>query len=116
LFLGVLYHAPDMVGYLQRVRSVTRKLAIVETLVDGLDIEGAAAIYYPAGTLNNDSSNWWGPNVACVTDILRRVGFSHVECRGLWDINTIEQLAGVRKTGLSAPRVRSGRAVFHAYV
>src|ERR1700676_1026263 len=47
LFLGVLYHAPNMMAYLDRVRSVTKTLAVVETLVDMLDVEEPAARYYP---------------------------------------------------------------------
>ena len=37
LFLGVLYHAPDPLGYLRRVRSVCREYALIETLVDAQD-------------------------------------------------------------------------------
>ncbi|HUW04371.1 MAG TPA: DUF1698 domain-containing protein, partial [Acidimicrobiales bacterium] len=36
LFLGVLYHALDPLGYLARMRSVTAEMAIIETVVDML--------------------------------------------------------------------------------
>ncbi len=79
LFLGVLYHAPNMVQYLERLRSVTKGMAVVETLVDMLDVDHPAAAFYPPKTVNNDSSNWWGPNLPCVEGMLLRAGFSRVE-------------------------------------
>jgi tRNA (mo5U34)-methyltransferase len=60
LFLGVLYHAPDPVGYLRRIRSITGGMLVLETLVDALDINQPAAAFYEA--LNNDTTNVWGPN------------------------------------------------------
>lgn len=79
LFLGVLYHAPDPLGYLRRMRSVCRETLILETHVDALDIDRPAMIFYPGATLNNDPSNFWGPNPQCVIDMLREVGFRNVE-------------------------------------
>lgn len=112
LFLGVLYHAPNMVEYLQQVRSVTRRLAVVESLVDMLDVDEPCAAYYPAGVLGGDGSNWWGPNLACVEDMLRRVGFSDVRLIGLWDVNQRDALQGKLRTA----KLKSARAVWHAYV
>jgi tRNA (mo5U34)-methyltransferase len=112
LFLGVLYHAPDMLGYLAAARSVTSGMLVLETLVDGLDLDQPAAICYPPGTIPGDDSNHWGPNPACVEAMLRRVGFARVERRSLWDRNTLTAL-GARQ---ASRRLRDGRMVFHAYV
>ena len=38
-FLGVLYHSPDPLGYLRRVRSVCSRTLVLETHVDGLDYD-----------------------------------------------------------------------------
>jgi tRNA (mo5U34)-methyltransferase len=112
LFLGVLYHAANMMDYLTRLRAITTKVAVVESLVDLLQIEEPAAAFYPPGVLNNDSSNYWGPNIACVTEMLKRVGFSSVDFIGLWDKNTRAALDGKPVDG----PVTSGRAVWHAHV
>lgn len=112
LFLGVLYHAADMVGYLSRVRAVTGHVAIIETLVDNWDVKRPSAAYYPRGSVNNDGSNWWGPNRACVEDMLYRVGFNDVRFMGLWHRNTLAELRG---ESIAGP-VTSGRALWHAYV
>jgi tRNA (mo5U34)-methyltransferase len=79
LFLGVLYHAPDMVRYLRLVRSVCRGQVILETEIDAEDYPLPAAVFYPGNSLNNDASNFWGPNLACVEAMLREVGFRKVE-------------------------------------
>jgi tRNA (mo5U34)-methyltransferase len=75
LFLGVLYHSQDPMLYLRNVASICREQVIVETHIDALDYPRPAAVFYPAATLNNDSSNFWGPNPACVESMLLEVGF-----------------------------------------
>jgi tRNA (mo5U34)-methyltransferase len=116
MFLGVLYHAPDMIGYLRNVKSVTSELVVIETLVDALHIEEPVARFYPPGSLNNDSTNWWGPNIACVIGMLHHVGFRAVQLRSIWHFNTIDQINGVSADDAERRAVKSGRAVFHAYV
>ena len=76
LFLGVLYHAPDPLGYLRNVRSVTGEVAVVETVIDLLDVDVPAAAYYPSDSLNNDGSNFFGPNPAAVEGMLLDAGFA----------------------------------------
>ena len=76
LFLGVLYHLPNPLLGLERAASVTADRLIVETHVDLLDVPEPAMRFYAGSELNGDPSNWWGPNPACVADMLRTVGFS----------------------------------------
>jgi tRNA (mo5U34)-methyltransferase len=74
-FLGVLYHLPHPLLALERVASVARDLLILETVVDMVGIRQPAAAFYPGRELNNDPTNWWGPNVPAVTAMLQTVGF-----------------------------------------
>jgi tRNA (mo5U34)-methyltransferase len=115
LFLGVLYHAPNMIQYLQKVKSITKELLILETLVDALEDPTPTTRYYPANSLNNDGSNWWGPNIACVSDMLLRVGFARVEFQTLWELNTVARIRGTAPLEAASKPITSGRAVFHAY-
>ncbi len=122
LFLGVLYHAADPMGYLKNVRSVTAELAVIETVVDLLDVPIPAAAYYQGASMNDDASNHFGPNRPAVEGMLRDVGFSKVVAFAPW---TSSKDWGIQ-TGADhslAARVkrrlrpaRSGRMVFHAYV
>lgn len=75
LFLGVLYHAQDPLYYLRIAKSVCSEMMILETHVDALDYPRPAMVFYPGNTLNNDPSNFWGPNLNCVEAMLREVGF-----------------------------------------
>lgn len=86
LFLGVLYHATDPLGYLKNVRAVTGGVAIIETHVDLLQIRTPALAYYPGSTLNGDATNFFGPNEAAVHGMCQDAGFSRVETiRPQWD-------------------------------
>jgi tRNA (mo5U34)-methyltransferase len=75
LCLGVLYHMPDMVRALHLLRSVCGGRAIIETLVATDLGDEPRARYHPALSLNNDPTNFWSPNIACVEAILIDVGF-----------------------------------------
>jgi tRNA (mo5U34)-methyltransferase len=79
LFLGVLYHAENPMLYLRNIHSICKRMAIVETVVDALDYPRPAAVFYPGSTLNNDPSNFWGPNRAAVEAMLQEVGFKTVK-------------------------------------
>jgi tRNA (mo5U34)-methyltransferase len=119
LFLGVLYHVPDPLGALERVASVTKELLILETVVDMVGMSRPAAACYPGRELNNDPTNWWGPNHAAVTGMLTRVGFARAEpltppraalfraARATWH--------ALRGKNAWPSAFRQDRAVFHAW-
>ncbi len=113
LFLGVLYHAPDPLGYLKRVRSVTRKYVLIETVVDMLHMNRPALGYYPGEYLNNDSSNFFGPNLLALEGLCLDAGFSRVDQLGLWRSHELERVQG-RPLPDTAPV--SGRATVRAWV
>ena len=78
LFLGVLYHLRHPLLALERVASVTRKLLVLETVVDMVGFRRPAAAFYPRRELNDDPTNWWGPNLPALHGMLRDVGFDAV--------------------------------------
>lgn len=117
-FLGVLYHLPNPLLALERVASVTRDLLILETVVDMLGFGRPAVAFYPGRELNEDPTNWWGPNVAAVHGMLRTVGFRHVETMTPVRSAAYRAARAVAhrlkgKNGL-AQAFRQDRAVFHA--
>lgn len=94
LFLGVLYHLRDPMLALDRIADVSTGKVIVETqAIDDAVLVGLgkfkplAAIspelesipimqFYPGDSLNNDASNVWAPNLACLRAMLEESGFA----------------------------------------
>jgi tRNA (mo5U34)-methyltransferase len=119
LLLGVLYHLRHPLLALERVASVARDLLILETVVDLVGLRRAAMAFYPDRELNNDPTNWWGPNPAAVESMLRTVGFErvgivspvpslpHRTARAV-----MHQLIGRNRP---AAAFRQDRAAFHAF-
>ncbi len=118
LFLGVLYHLRHPLLALERVASVTSGLLVLDTVVDMVGIGRPAAAFYPGRELNNDPTNWWGPNHLAVESMLRSVGFGHV--RTVTRAPTAMYRAAravyhrVRGRNRAALAFRQDRAVFHA--
>ena len=75
LFLGGLYHMRHPLLALERVASVTGDHLILETHVDLLDVPRPAMAFYPEAELNDDHTNWCGPNPSMVLAMLGTVGF-----------------------------------------
>lgn len=76
LFLGVLYHVRDPLGSLERVRSVTRGMAIIETETDMLWKRRPSLGFYPGAELNADPTNWFAPNSAALLAMVKVAGFA----------------------------------------
>lgn len=82
LFLGVLYHMRHPLLALERVAPLVRMnggTLLVESHTDMMNVNAPAMRFYPGAEANNDPTNWWGPNVACIVAMLRSAGFGSVE-------------------------------------
>jgi tRNA (mo5U34)-methyltransferase len=76
LFLGVLYHLPDMMLAFNILRSLSSGTICVETHSENeFCADTSAARYYVHDSLNNDWTNFWAPNRLCVLDMLYDAGF-----------------------------------------
>jgi tRNA (mo5U34)-methyltransferase len=106
LCLGVLYHLRHPLLALERVASVAGDLLILSTLIDIVDTSRPAAAFYPGTDLNDDETNWWGPNPACVKAMLHDVGFPRVEM-----VSNLASGASLR----SDPEAGLRTAAFHAW-
>ncbi|MFL5894697.1 MAG: class I SAM-dependent methyltransferase [Thermoleophilaceae bacterium] len=120
LFLGVLYHMRHPLLAIERLRSVTRELLVLETHVDMLGTRRPAMAFYPGFELDSDWSNWWGPNPAAVIAMLEQSGFtSAVQVHPRSSIpgraaRALRALSGPTGTNPRTALLRQGRAVFHA--
>lgn len=79
LFLGVLYHMRHPLLALEKVAPLVGGLLIVESHVEPVDSSSPSMRFIPGAELNDDPTNWWAPNVACVEAMLYAVGFARVK-------------------------------------
>lgn len=89
LFMGVLYHLKHPLLALERVCSVTRDLAAVdsfvlrEQLLPGQKVDQRCLLeFYETTEFGGQTDNWCGPTVACLEAFCRTAGFARVERRG----------------------------------
>ncbi len=76
LFLGVLYHLPDMVRALRILHEVCAGTLYLESHFEPQLSPGVpVARYYPGDSLNGDISNFWGPNRECLVAMCEDAGF-----------------------------------------
>jgi tRNA (mo5U34)-methyltransferase len=78
LFLGVFYHLYDPIDVMRRISEVTTSALLIETHQDATDQARPMMVFYPGDTLNNDATNWWGPNPALMLELLRDTGFTRI--------------------------------------
>ena len=95
LCLGILYHMKDPFLVLRNLGKVTKDLLVLETHTDANFVQNIPMmVFYPGKELNDDASNWWGPNTYCIYHMLGLAGFKRIEL--------------IFKSGF-------GRSIFHAY-
>ena len=79
LMLGVIYHATDPIGYLKKARDLSNDLVCIETHVDLMNLDYPAARYYIGNELNNDNTNYWGPNALAVRGMMTDLGYKDIK-------------------------------------
>jgi tRNA (mo5U34)-methyltransferase len=79
LFLGVFYHLRDPLAATRELAKLASETLILETHIEFLPDPRPAMIFYPGNELNNDHSNWWGPNTSCVVELLKMSGFKEIK-------------------------------------
>lgn len=85
LFLGVLYHLPDMIRGLSVVESVCSDTVFLETHC-ATDLSGSDSLarYHKEASLGFDGTNFWSPNPSCLADMLHDCGFE-VQSLETWE-------------------------------
>ena len=128
LYLGVLYHMKEPLTCLERVRSVTKEMAVIETEavhLQGLDHE-VLLQFHAGSSLRIDFGNWYVPTIRALHNLCQAAGFSDVRTVVGPPEPTAEQpppsfqlrlgrkVGGIAPPPPSAPSVNY-RAVVHAF-
>jgi len=82
LFMGVLYHMENPLGSLERVRHLTRDVAVIETeavAIGGFETRPFCEFFPPRHKLSDDPTNFWAPNAAALVGLCETAGFSRIE-------------------------------------
>jgi tRNA (mo5U34)-methyltransferase len=108
LFIGVLYHMRHPLLALERVFSVTGGQLILQTQVDLSALDRPALAFYQGTELNNDPTNWCGPNPPALVAMLRTVGFREIQIVSTWFARDISL------ADMNGPPV-SGHVTVHAW-
>jgi tRNA (mo5U34)-methyltransferase len=97
LMYGVLYHLKFPLYGLYRAASVCKEVFLLETHVTLRDdLKWPIMLFYPGSELNDEPTNWWGPNIRCVDAMMEHLGFQ-IEKRYEHDQN-VSGLAPARYT------------------
>jgi tRNA (mo5U34)-methyltransferase len=79
LYLGVLYHMRNPLGALERLRSITTELAVIETAAIAIPGLNQPFLQFLQGyEANHDPTNWFLPNEAAVYSMCYAAGFASV--------------------------------------
>jgi len=98
LFFGVFYHLKYPLKALEIIFSKTNQLLILESHYIKTKVQFPVMRFYPKNELANDFTNWYGPNIQCLKEMLKTTGFKKVR---------------VFKTYLNTPD--KGRVIIKAY-
>jgi tRNA (mo5U34)-methyltransferase len=80
LYLGVLYHMKEPLSALERLRSVTDEVAVIET--EAVRVEGLEAqnfVQFFGGQFGGDYGNWFVPTMDGLRQLALAAGFTRVE-------------------------------------
>lgn len=81
-YLGVLYHVENPLAALQRLRQVTKQVAIIETEAahfGGFETTPLCEFFPTKAKLGNDPTNFWAPNAPALVSLCEAAGFRKVQ-------------------------------------
>ena len=79
LFLGVFYHLKNPLSALREVSGTVKDVLALETHLERFSEDRPAMVFFPGVELAGDATNWWGPNTACIVELLKLMGFARIE-------------------------------------
>ncbi len=127
LYLGVLYHMKEPLTCLERLRAVTKDVAVIETEAVHLQhLDDQVLLQFHAGSsLRTDFGNWYVPTIAALHNLCRAAGFARIETivgpppRPVDEGPSALQKAVRRAAGAGTPQPsapsQNYRAVVHAF-
>ncbi len=119
-YLGVLYHMKEPLTCVERVRAVTKEVAVIETVAAQVPGNAGRSLLelHGGGELNADFGNWYVPTVEALGALARASGFATVDVlRGPPPVRARGRIARrlhLVPSSRSNPAAANYRAVVHA--
>ena len=85
-YFGVLYHMKEPLTCLERLRAVTREVAVIETVAAQVPGNATRSLLelHAGGELNADYGNWYVPTIEALRALSRAAGYAaSTSCAGL---------------------------------
>lgn len=81
LYLGVLYHMPEPLTALKRVRQVTKLVAAIETEAIHIPDRDHANLleFYADSEIGDDFGNWYVPTIGALREMCFAAGFDRID-------------------------------------
>lgn len=79
LCAGLLYHVTNPIELLCRLKAVTGERLVLETAYWDNLAPFPQMSFCDEDTIDDNYSNWWMPNVACIEEMVRNVGFHVIQ-------------------------------------
>lgn len=123
LFLGVYYHLKNPMLALEKLAKVTKHLLVIESHIIITPFHRGIPLseFYENDELNNDFSNWWGPNLQCLVQTVRASGFEQIDIIkskirfGVSIKSTVLELMRIAGLGKLKIPFLAERAIIHAW-
>jgi tRNA (mo5U34)-methyltransferase len=88
VFAGsLLTHLKHPILALEKIYSVTKEKVILASPI--LDAQNSLPLMCLIGTADTDGRSWWLPNLRCLLEMLRCVGFSDVEAKATFYLENL---------------------------
>ena len=106
LFLGVLYHLREPLLALERLRSVTAELAVIETAAIKVEGHEDASLveFIPEYTDHFDPTTWYVPTQTALLGMCATAGFGSVEVVNELDVQSRGKITDCRLTVHAHPQ------------
>jgi Methylase involved in ubiquinone/menaquinone biosynthesis len=88
IFVGsLLSHLKDPILALEKIYSVTKEKIILSSPI--LDAHNPLPLMCLVGTADSDRRSWWLPNLCCLMEMLRCVGYKKVEAKSTFHLENL---------------------------
>lgn len=89
LMMGLIYHLRHPLLALDIVCPKFTELLIIESYFHRLNEVSGYMKFFPHAELNDDPTNWWGPDIDCLQEMMKSAGCTHTQIVNVYESRII---------------------------